>query len=117
MVDGTHLLVVSGNDGQGGWGTAGSNGGNVTFSVSGHVASGGILVDSSSTLAMDISESSSFTGSINSDGTETASVSVTLDSTSTWTLRADSYIASFDRSLENVVANGHKLYVNGRAVN
>jgi hypothetical protein len=117
LADGTELLVVAGNDGARGWGTAGSNGGNVTFNISGQVLSSDILVDAISTLEMNISESSSFTGSINSDSTSASSLSVTIDSTSTWTLTADSYVSSFNGSLENVVANGYKLYVDGSAVN
>jgi hypothetical protein len=115
--DGTYLLLVSGNDGERGWGTAGSNGGDVTFNISEQVISGDIQVDSISTLEMNISNSSSFTGSINSDGTEASSLSVTIDSTSTWSLTADSHISSFNGSLENVVMNGYKLYVNGSVVN
>jgi hypothetical protein len=117
LADGTYLLLVSGNDGERGWGTAGSNGGDATFNISEQVISGDIQVDSISTLDMNISNSSSFTGSINSDSTEASSLSVTIDSTSTWTLTADSYISSFNGSLENVVMNGYTLYVDGSAVN
>jgi hypothetical protein len=117
LADGTYLLLVSGNDGERGWGTAGSNGGDATFNISEQVISGNIQVDSISTLEMNISNSSSFTGSINSDGTEASSLSVTIDSTSAWTLTADSHISSFDGSLENVVTNGYKLYVDGSPVN
>jgi hypothetical protein len=117
LADGTYLLLVSGNDGERGWGTAGSNGGDAKFNISEQVISGDIQVDSISALEMNISNSSSFTGSINSDGTEASSLSVTIDSTSTWTLTTDSYISSFNGSLENVVTNGYKLYVNGSAVN
>jgi hypothetical protein len=117
LADGTHLLLVAGNDGARGWGTAGSNGGNATFNVSKQTLSGDILVDSISTLAMNLSNASSFTGSINSDGTQAVTLSVTIDSTSTWTLTADSYISSFNGSLDNVVTNGHTLYVNGVVAN
>jgi len=117
LADGTYLLLVAGNNSTRGWGTAGANGGNITFNVSEQTLSGDILVDSISTLEMNISNSSTFTGSINADGTEASSLSVTIDSTSTWTLTADSYIGSFNGSLNNVVTNGHTLYVNGRAVN
>jgi hypothetical protein len=117
LADGTYLLVVAGNDSERGWGTAGANGGKVTFNVPEQVISGDIQVDSISTLEMNISNSSSFTGSINSDGTQASSLSVTIDSTSTWTLTADSYISSFNGSLDNVVTNGYTLYVDGSAVN
>jgi hypothetical protein len=116
LADGTYLLLVAGNDGARGWGTAGSNGGNATFNVSQQVIAGDIQVDSISTLDMNIADSSSFTGSINPDGTQASALSVTIDSTSTWTLTADSYISSFNGSLENVVTNGYQLYVNGSAV-
>ena len=117
QADGTYLLLVAGNNSSRGWGTAGSNGGNVTFNLSGQEISGDVQVDSISTLEMNIANSSSFTGSINSDGTEASSLSVTIDATSTWTLSADSYVSAFNGSLDNVVTNGHTLYVNGNAVN
>jgi len=117
LADGTYLLLVSGNDNERGWGTAGANGGNVTFNLSEQVISGDIQVDAISTLEMNIANSSTFTGSINADGTGAASLSVTIDSTSTWTLTADSYVSAFNGSLDNVVSNGYTLYINGSAVN
>ena len=117
LADGTYLLLVAGNDGSRGWGTAGSNGGNATFNLSEQVLAGDIQVDAISTLEMNISGSSSFTGSVNSDGTEAASLSVTIDETSTWTLTADSYVTAFEGSMDNVVTNGYTLCVDGSAVN
>jgi len=117
LADGAYLLLVAGNDSSRGWGTAGANGGNATFNMSEQVISGDIQVDSISTLEVNISNSSFFTGSINSDGTEVASLYVTIDSTSTWTLTADSYVSAFDGSLDNVMTNGYTLYVNGSAIN
>jgi len=110
LADGTYLLLVAGNNSTRGWGTVGANGGNVTFDASGQMLSGDIMVDSISTLEMNISDASSFTGSINSDGTQASNLSVTIDSTSTWTLTADSYVSSFNGSF------GYTLYVNGSAV-
>ena len=49
--------------------------------------------------------------------TEIGTVNVILDSTSTWTLTADTYITSFEGSMENVVTGGYTLYVNGIAMN
>lgn len=117
LADGTYLLLVAGNNSTRGWGTSGANGGNVTFDVSAQTLSGNIMVDAISTLEMNISDASTFTGSINSDGTLASNLSVTIDPTSTWTLTADSYVSSFNGILDNVVANGHTLYVNGSAVN
>jgi hypothetical protein len=115
LADGTNLLTVAGNSSSRGWGTAGKNGGICTFNLSGQTVSGNIAVDSISKLAMNISDSSSFTGAVNADGTTAASLSVTLDATSTWTLTADSYLTALTGSLSNVVTNGHTLYVNGAA--
>jgi hypothetical protein len=115
LADGTNLLKVAGNDASRGWGKAGSNGGKMTCNFSGQTAAGNIVVDAISTLALNIADSSAYTGAINPDGTKAASLSVALDATSTWTLSADSYVTAFNGSLKNVVANGHKLFVNGVA--
>jgi hypothetical protein len=108
---------VAGNTSERGWGTAGANGGTCEFDLTGQTVTGDIYVDSISQLAMSITELSSYTGAINSDGTKAASLSVTLDSNSTWTLTADSYVTEFNGSMSNVVTNGHTLYVNGTAMN
>ena len=80
---------------------------------------------SDSRLTLNLSEGSSFTGSIdgsivNASGgtvsTETGTVSVTLDSTSTWTLTGDSYITEFNGDVGNIISNGYTLYVNGAAL-
>jgi hypothetical protein len=117
LADGTYLLLVAGNDGARGWGTVGANGGNVSFQLSGQEISGDILVDSISTLEMNIADGSAFTGSINADGSQAASIAVTIDASSTWTLSANSYVNAFNGSLDNLVTNGFTLYVNGSAVN
>jgi hypothetical protein len=108
---------VAGNSSSRGWGKAGANGGNCTFTVSNQTLTGDITVDKISKLAMTMKASSTFTGSINSDGTTASACSVTLDSTSTWTLTADSYVTEFNGSKSNVNTNGHTLYVNGVAMN
>ena len=78
-----------------------------------------------STLTMNISDNSSFTGSVsgnikNASGetvsTDVGAVNVTLDSSSTWTLTADSYVTSFTGDAANVISNGYTLYVNGTAL-
>lgn len=117
LADGTNLLVVAGNDGERGWGTAGSNGGICSFNLSAQTAEGDITVDDISQLSMSIADSSSYTGAINTDGTTAAALSVTLDSGSTWTLTGDSYITEFNGSMDNVVTNGYTLYVGGTAMN
>lgn len=87
---------------------------------------GTILVGSNSTLTLNLTDGSSFTGSISgkisngkgdSVSTEVGTVNVTLDKNSTWTLTADTYITSFDGDVSNIVSNGYTLYVNGTAIN
>ncbi|MEA5077688.1 MAG: hypothetical protein VB013_03885 [Anaerolineaceae bacterium] len=117
LADGTNLLTVAGNDASRGWGTAGSNGGIVTFNLDGQTATGNIAVDAISTLALNLTNSSSYSGAINTDGTTASALSVSLDSTSTWTLTGDSYITAFSGSMDSVNTNGYTLYVNGVAAN
>ena len=92
----------------------------------GQSLSGTLLVGSDSTLTLTLRNGSSFQGTVSGEienakgatvSTEVGNVSVTLDSTSTWTLTADTYITAFDGNVENVIGNGYTLYVNGTAVN
>lgn len=75
-----------------------------------------IAVDFISKLNLNLKESTNYTGAINKDGTTAAALSVTIDSTSTWTLTGDSYITEFNGDLDNVITNGYTLYVNNTAV-
>ena len=86
---------------------------------------GAIKVGSDSSLTLELTNGSTFEGCIdgsitNAKGetvsTETGTVSVTLDSTSTWTLTGDSYITEFSGNAANVISNGYTLYVNGVAL-
>lgn len=84
--------------------------------------SGTLLVGDNSTLNLSLSDGSVFEGSVsgeitNAKGEQVSStvgtVSVTLDETSTWILTADTWISSFSGNAENVISNGHTLYVDG----
>ena len=86
---------------------------------------GAIKVGSDSSLTLELTDGSTFEGSIdgaitNAKGetvsTEVGTVSVTLDATSTWTLTGDSYITEFNGDAANVISNGYTLYVNGVAL-
>lgn len=109
------LLRIEGNDASQGWGTVGANGGDVVFTADAQVLKGNIIVDDISTLGLTLSNGSSFTGAINTDGAA-GDVSVTLDSNSTWTLTGDSYITTFNGDASDIVANGYTVYVNGTAL-
>ncbi len=86
---------------------------------------GAIKVGNDSGLTLELTDGSSFEGSIdgsitNAEGdtvsTEAGTVSVTLDSTSTWSLTGDSYITEFNGNTANIIGNGYTLYVNGVAL-
>ena len=88
--------------------------------------SGTILVGDNSTMTLTLQNGSSFEGTFSGEitnakggtvSTEIGTVNVVLDSTSTWTLTADTYITTFEGSMENVVTGGYTLYVNGIAMN
>ena len=87
--------------------------------------SGTILVGDNSTLKLTLTNGSSFLGCISGEienaqgaavSAETGTVNVTIDSTSTWTLTADTYITSFEGDAACVNGNGYTLYVNGTAL-
>ena len=105
-----------------GW-SGGSN--EATLNASDEELSGAVKVGSNSTLTLNLTNGSSFEGSIdgsitNAKGetvsTDVGTVSVTLDSTSTWTLTGDSYVTEFNGDAANVISNGFTLYVNGVAL-
>lgn len=109
------FLRVEGNSSSRGWGTEGSNGGDVILTADSQEIEGNILVDSISSLDFTMANGSNYQGSINSDNTG-GEVEVTLDGDSTWTLTADSYITGFNGELSCVDTNGHHLYVDGEQV-
>ncbi len=96
-----------------------------TLKASSQKLTGAIKVGSDSSLTLEISDNSTFYGYIdgkitNAEGssisTDVGKVSVTLDSSSTWTLTGDSYVTEFNGNPENVISNGYTLYVNGVAL-
>ena len=109
------FLRIEGNSSERGWGQEGSNGGDVVLNAADQEIDGQILVDSISSLKLNLTEGSGFTGCINPDGVE-GTVDVTLSKDSTWTLTGDSYVSSFTGSSDNVIANGYHLYVDGEQV-
>ena len=109
------FLRVEGNSSSRGWGKEGANGGDVVLDAADQEIDGQILVDDISTLKLNLTDGSSFTGAVNPDGAE-GTVDVTLSEDSTWTLTGDSYVSSFTGSTDNVIANGYHLYVDGEQV-
>ena len=94
------------------------------LNADGQALEGAILVGDNSTLKLTLTNGSTFEGYINGEienangetvSTETGTIAVSLDETSTWTLKADTYITSFEGNTDNVTGNGYTLYVNGVA--
>ena len=114
--DGENVLISVCDDG---WSGAGNK---AELNASGQKLSGAVLVGENSELSLNLENGSSFEGYVggkitNAKGetvsAEVGTVSVTLDSTSSWTLTADSYVSEFNGDAANVVSSGFTLYVNG----
>ena len=95
-----------------GWGSEGSNGGQVTLNATAQTINGDMVVDEVSHLNLYLKSSSAFTGAINSDG-QAGEVYVEIADGSTWTLTGDSYITGLTCGTSAINLNGHKLYING----
>ena len=108
------LLRVTGNSATRGWGTAGKNGAQVTFTADAQTLDGDIEVDSISTLDLTLKNSSTFTGTIhivdNADGgtaVENNAV-VTIEKGSKWVLTGDCTITSLTNN-GTIDFNGHTI--------
>ena len=117
--DSDNILISVCDDG---WSGAGNI---ATFNTDGQVLEGTVLVGSNSSLSLNLTNGSSFTSNVSGEivnargdtvSTEVGTVSITLDSTSTWALTADTYISSFEGDASCVISNGYTLYVNGNAL-
>ncbi len=110
----SYLFNITGNSATRGWGTAGSNGAQATITCSNQVLEGDIRVDEISTLALLLSNGSSFTGSINivandEGGTAVANNAVvTIEEGCTWTLTQDCVITSLTNN-GTVIFNGYTI--------
>ncbi len=117
--EGSDILLSVCDDG---W----SGAGNVaTLNAVGQTLTGTILVGDNSILTLNLTEGSSFEGTVSGEienakgetvSTEVGTVTVTLDETSTWSLTADTSIAEFSGDAANVISNGYTLVVNGAAL-
>jgi len=94
------------------WGNQGSNGGNVTLNADSQTLEGSITCDNISTVALNLTNKSSLTSTINSAKTA-KSVILFLDKDSTWTVNGTSYLTSLtdeDTDLSNIKDNGNTIY-------
>ena len=111
LMPNTTTLVKAAADSR--WGKSGENGGHLTLRASNQALSGNIVADSISTVALDMTNSSSLVGAINTDNTA-KEVTLKLSKDSSWTLTGDSYVKSLtneDTTGENIHLNGYKLVV------
>ena len=94
-----------------------------TLNATNQSLKGTVLVGSDSTLTLNLSNNSSFEGTVSGQitnakdktiSTEVGTVTVKIDNTSTWTLTGNTYISALDGNLSQINTNGYKLYVNGK---
>ena len=94
-----------------------------TLNAKSQVLEGTILVGSDSSLTLNLTNNSSFEGTVSGQitnakdktiSTEVGTVTVKIDNTSTWTLTGNTYISALDGNLSQINTNGYKLYVNGK---
>lgn len=110
----SYLFNITGNSAGHGWGTAGSNGADVTAVFSNEIINGDIRVDSISKLNLTLSDSTSYTGRINvvanNEGGNALSVNavITIEEGSTWTLTGDSVVTEVVNN-GTIVFNGYTI--------
>lgn len=96
----SYLMNICGNSASHGWGTAGANGAQVIFTADQQELNGDIVVDTISTLTMNLKGNSTFTGTINivdnaQNGTAVSNNAVlTIEAGSTWNLTGNCTISS-----------------------
>ncbi len=111
---GGRLLAVLGNDASHGWGTAGSNGGNVTLKAKDQKLDGKIEVDTISTLNLTLSGSTVFNGTVNIvDNLENGELvennaEVTVEEDAVWNLTGDVKISKLNNK-GKINFNGYKI--------
>jgi hypothetical protein len=115
-LSGVDVIANSGTILKASAGSWGSSGGTAVFTATGQSLIGSVVGDSVSSITATLQNGSSLTGAVNPDGAA-ESVSLTLDSSSTWTLTADSYVTTLadpggilGTSVTNIVGNGHTVY-------
>lgn len=113
--DAANLLTVAGNDSNN-WGSAGSNGADVTLTGINQVLEGDISVDAISQLGFYLTQGTSYTGAISqvenaSGGSGNGQVDVVVDANSTWTVTGDSTVSNL-----SVAEGGQVVDAEGNAV-
>ncbi len=109
-----YLMNICGNSASRGWGAAGKNGGNVTFTAENQTLDGNIVVDKISTLNMTLKSGSVFNGTVNitenkENGTAVSDNAViTIESGCTWNLTGNCTVTSLENN-GNINFNGYTI--------
>jgi len=120
-----NLMTIQGNDSNN-WGSAGSNGADVTFTGIGETLNGNIDVDTISSLNLFLLKNSTYTGAtsistnaVNTDVSD-APITVNLDSTSKWIVTSNATITNLNAedgaSIVDENGNTVSVVVNGASV-
>lgn len=111
------LLRVCGNNASRGWGQAGANGAQVEFLAKHQQMQGEITVDEISSLDLQLTEGSVFTGTLNivpnaqGGSDKSARLDVVIDEGSVWNLTGDCTISSLDNK-GTINYNGYNILTN-----
>ena len=125
--DSGFLLRCTGNNNARGWGKAGSNGADCTFTADDQVMEGDVIYDSISSLDMTLKNGSIWTGTFVDDescvgggeeagsGKETGggNVSISIDKDSAWIVTGDCTVTSLTSSGSIVDESGEKVTIKG----
>ena len=87
---GNVLMEVRADD----WGVKGSNGGHATLNLEKQSLNGSILVDSISSLVLNLKKGGKLKGQLNAQENRCAQVKVVLEAGSAWTSKGDSHLTS-----------------------
>ena len=101
------------------WGKEGENGGDVTLNLSNQSMSVNIVVDSISTLVINMKNNSYYEGALNISNAA-KKLKLNLDKISKIKLTSNLYVTSLTNEVSdnsNIDFNGYKLYVNNKSIN
>ena len=112
------FLKCTGNDNERGWGSAGSNGADCSFTADQQVMNGDILWDSVSTLDLYLTNSSTLTGAVLDDESNAGSggngyANLYISANSSWVVTGDSTLTNLYNEGKIVDENGKTVTVKG----
>ena len=116
--DNDFFLRCTGNNNARGWGSAGSNGADCTFTAIDQEMEGDVIWDSISTLDMALTEGSKLTGAVVDDEScagngGSGSCKLSLDEDSTWVVTGDSTLTTLENKGTIVDADGNTVSIVG----